>query len=179
MFYLEKTTMEKSTTGKKTDFVKAQHTFADFSIKYIKNWTEQELKKYVNEPVVIPVGDYGFFVGPYRVTGKTKNCWAVVQQDGQHIHDFVSKSNAIIYCLKSMRNRSDYKDILELDRQLGKLDNDIAFYQHTINNTKNTFKNTIALNRYIDATLQRRAVLNILKKTLISAKYLNFGKLPL
>jgi hypothetical protein len=27
--------------------------------------------------------------------------------------------------------------------------------------------------------LQRRAVLNILKKTLISAKYLNFGKLPL
>ena len=78
-----------------------------------------------------------------------------------------------------MRNRSDYKDILELDRQLGKLDNDIAFYQHTINNTKNTFKNTIALNRYIDATLQRRAVLNILKKTLISAKYLNFGKLPL
>ena len=78
-----------------------------------------------------------------------------------------------------MQNKPDYKDILELDRQLGNLDNDILFYKHTIKSTKNGFKNAIALNRYIDATLQRRAVLNILKKTLISAKYLNFGKLPL
>jgi hypothetical protein len=171
--------MEKSTTGKKTEFVRAQYTFADFSIKYIKSWTKQELKKYINEPVVIPVGNYGFFVGRYRIIGKAKNCWTVLQLDGQHIHDFVAKSHAIIYCLKSIKNKSDYKDVLELDRQLGKLDNDIAFYQHTINTTKNTFKNTIALNRYIDATLQRRAVLNLLKKTLISAKYLKFGNTPL
>ena len=179
MFYLEKTTMEKSITGKKTEFVEAQHAFSDFSIKYIKNWTEQELKKYINEPVVIPVGNHGFLVGPYRITGKNKNCWTVQQQDGRHIHDFVSKANAVLYCLKSIKNKADYNDVLELDRQLGKLDNDIAFYQYTINTTKNSFKNTIALNRYIDATLQRRAVLKILKKTLISAKYFNFGKLPL
>jgi hypothetical protein len=179
MFYLEKMKMEKSIIGKKSDFVKAQQAFVDFSTKYIKNWTRQELKKYVNEPVVIPVGNYGFFVGPYTITGKDKNCWSVVQLDGRHVHDFVSKTNAIVYCLKSMRNKTDSKDILELDRRLGKLDNDIAFYKYTIQTTKNKFKNTIVLNRYMDATLQRRNVLNILKKTLISAKYLNFGKLPL
>lgn len=179
MFYLEKTKMEKFTTEKKSDFARAQDTFADFSTRYIKNWTDQALKKYVKEPVVIPIGDYGFFVGPYQIKGRAKNCWTVNQSDGKHIHDFVSKSNAILYCLKVIKNKSDYTDILELDRRLGNLDNDIAFYQFTIKNTKNGFKNTVALNRYIDATLQRRAVLNILKKTLISAKYLNFGKLPL
>ena len=171
--------MGKSTTKRKFEFVKAQKTFVDFGTEYLKNWTDKELKKFVNEPVVIPVGKYGFFVGRYRIRRHATNCWTVEQIDGRHIHDFVTKSNAIIYCLKSMQNKADFRDILELDRQLGKLDNDIAFYKNTIECTKNTFKNTVALNRYIDATLQRRAVLNILKKTLISAKYLNFGKLPL
>jgi hypothetical protein len=171
--------MEKSTTEKKSDFVKAQKTFADIGTNYIKNWTDKELKKFINKPVVIPVGKHGFFVGNYRITGKSKNCWKVEQLDGKHIHDFVTKLNAILYCMRSMQNKMNYNDILELDRQLGKLDNDIAFYKHTLDSTENSFKNSVALNRYIDATLQRRAVLNILKKTLISAKYLNFGKLPL
>jgi hypothetical protein len=171
--------MEKSTTKRKFEFVEAQKTFVDFGTEYLKNWTSKELKKFVNKPVVIPVGKYGFFVGRYRIQGLEKNCWTVEQLDGRHIHNFVTKSNAILYCLKSMQNRSDFGYILELDRQLGKLDNDIAFYKNTISSTKNTFKNTVALNRYVDATLQRRAVLNILKKTLISAKYFNFGKLPL
>ena len=171
--------MEKSTTKRKFEFVKAQKTFVDFGTEYLKNWTSKELKKFVNEPVVIPVGKHGFFVGRFRIQGLEKNCWTVEQLDGKHIHNFVTKSNAILYCLKSMQNKADFGYILELDRQLGKLDNDIAFYKNTISSTKNTFKNTVALNRCIDATLQRRAVLNILKKTLISAKYLNFGKLPL
>ena len=111
MFYLEKKKMEKSTTGKKSDFTRAQETFVDFSTRYIKNWTERELRKYINEPVVIPTGDYGFFVGPYRIKGQTKSCWTVTQADGRHVHNFVSKSNAILHCLKSMRNKSDYQDI--------------------------------------------------------------------
>lgn len=179
MFYLEKTKMGKSTTGKKSDFIKAQDAFVDFSTKYLKDWTKQELKKYLNEPVVIPVGDYGFLVGPYRINGQSSSCWRVEQQDGTILHDFVSKSNAILYCIKLMKNYAAAAELLELDRKLGKLDNDMAFYKHTIDYTKNGFKNTIALNRYMDAKLQRRAVLNILKKTLISAKYLNFGKQPL
>lgn len=171
--------MEKSTTGKKTDFQQAQKAFVEFGTRYIKNWTSKELKKYVTEPVVIPVGNYGFFVGPYSITGKSKNCWQVQQTDGRHIHNFVTASNAILYCLKSMQNKEDCEDLLELDRKLGNLDNDIAFYKFTIKNTKSKLKNSIALNRYIDATLQRRYVLNILRKTLISAKYLKFGNQPL
>lgn len=167
---------EKFTIGKRSDFVKVQETFVFFSTKFLKNWTDKQLKKYVNEPVVIPVGNHGFFVGPYRITGITKNCWTVNQLDNKHVHDFVTKTNAILFCLRSMQNSNRAKEILDLDKKLGKLDNDIAFYKHTVDTTRDKLKNAIALNRYIDAKLQRRNVLNILKKTLISAKYLNFGK---
>jgi hypothetical protein len=78
-----------------------------------------------------------------------------------------------------MKNYSAAAELLELDRQLGKLDRDIEFYQHTIKNAKNDFKIETALNRCADARMQRRSVSNILKKTLISAKYLKFGNTPL
>jgi len=179
MFYTEKKKMEKSITEKKSNFDNAQEIFVEFGTKYLKNWTQQNLKKYRDQPVVIPIGDYGFFIGPYKISGKSKNCWTLEQIDGQHIHDFVSKSHAILYCLNEIKNRPNAIEILELDRQLGKLDNDIQFYKHRLETTKNKFKNTVILNRYIDAKLQRRYVLNILKKTLISAKYLKFGNTPL
>jgi hypothetical protein len=179
MFYLEKTKMAKSTTNKKNDLIKAQQVFATVGTKYIKEWTEQQLKKYVNEPVVIPIGDHGFLIGPYRVQRKASNCWTVTQKDDKVLHNFTSKSNAVLFCLKSMTNFNAANELLELDRQLGKLDRDIEFYQHTIKHTKNAFKIETALNRCTDARMQRRSVLNILKKTLISAKYLKFGNTPL
>ena len=179
MFYLEKTKMAKSTTNKKNELDQAQELFATVGTKYIKEWTDKQLKTYINEPVVIPVGSYGFLIGPYRIQGKNSTCWRVEQQDGRVLHDFVSKSNAILYCIKSMKNYSAAAELLELDRQLGKLDRDIEFYQHTIKNAKNDFKIETALNRCADAKMQRRSVSNILKKTLISAKYLKFGNTPL
>jgi len=171
--------MAKSTTNKKSEFSQAQELFATVGTKYIKEWTDKQLKNYVNEPVVIPVGSYGFLIGPYRIQGKNSTCWRVEQQDGRMLHDFVTKTNAILYCIKLMKNYAAAAELLELDRQLGRLDRDIEFYQHTIKNTKNDFRIETALNRCTDARMQRRAVLNILKKTLISAKYLKFGNTPL
>ena len=179
MFYLEKTKMAKFTTNKKNELDQAQELFATVGTKYITEWTDKQLKLYVNEPVVIPVGSYGFLIGPYRIQGKNSTCWRVEQQDGRVLHDFVSKTNAILYCIKLMKNYAAAAELLELDRQLGRLDRDIEFYQHTIKNTKNDFRIETALNRCTDARMQRRAVLNILKKTLISAKYLKFGNTPL
>ena len=171
--------MAKFTTNKKNELDQAQELFATVGTKYIKEWTDKQLKTYINEPVVIPVGSYGFLIGPYRIQGKNSTCWRVEQQDGRVLHDFVSKSNAILYCIKSMKNYSAARELLELDRQLGKLDRDIEFYQHTIRNAKNDFKIETALNRCADAKMQRRSVSNILKKTLISAKYFKFGNTPL
>jgi hypothetical protein len=171
--------MAKFSTNQKNELDQAQQLFATVGTKYIKEWTDKQLKTYINEPVVIPVGSYGFLIGPYRIQGKNSTCWRVEQQDGRVLHDFVSKTNAILYCIKLMKNYAAAAELLELDRQLGRLDRDIEFYQHTIKNAKNDFKIETALNRCTDAKMQRRAVLNILKKTLISAKYLKFGNTPL
>ena len=179
MFYLEKMKMAKSTINKKNELSRAQQVFATVGTKYIKEWTDNQLKKYVNEPVVIPIGDYGFLVGPYRIQCLSSNCWSVMQQDGKVLHNFISKSNAVLFSLKSMTNFNAANELLELDRQLGKLDKDIEFYEYTIKHTKNPFKIQTALNRCTNAKMQRRSVSYILKKTLISAKYLKFGNTPL
>jgi len=171
--------MAKSITNKKNELFKAQQIFANIGTKYIKEWTDKQLKNYINDPVVIQVGNHGFLVGPYKVQGTDSNCWNVEQQDGKLLHSFVSKSNAILFCLRSMTNYAAASELLELDRQLGKLEQDIAYYEHTIKHTKNDFKVQIALNRCADAKMQRRSVYKILKKTLISAKYLKFGNIPL
>ena len=172
--------MAKSTTLRKSELEIAQRTFAEFGTKYIKHWTEQELKKFRSEPVVIPVGKHGFFVGPFKITGIHDNCWSVEQIDGGHIHNFISKINAIVYCISEVKHRYHWADeILMLDTKLGRLDADITHYQSTLSKSHDNFKLGVVLNRCIDAKIQRRAYQNILKKTLNSTKYLNFGKQPL
>ena len=86
--------MAKFTTNKKNELDQAQELFATVGTKYIKEWTDKQLKTYINEPVVIPVGSYGFLIGPYTIQGKNSTCWRVEQQDGRVLHDFVSKINA-------------------------------------------------------------------------------------
>ena len=164
----------------KKQFNEAKTVFAEFGTKYLINWTKKELKHYRTQPVVIPHGNHGFFIGSYKVTGITKECWAVEQLDYRHIHDFISKQSAILFCLLKVTNRQQMaNELLLIDNKLGNLDNDIAQYQHTLQTSKDKLKLGVVLNRYIDAKLQRRAYLNILKKTLNSAKYLNFGNKPL
>ena len=170
----------KSTTKRRSEFEAAQNTFSEFGTKYIKRWTEKELKQFRTQPVVIPVGTHGFFVGSFRINGAHSACWAVEKIDGRHIHDFTSKAAAIIYCISEVRQKyEEAQTLLDLDTKLGRLDLDIVQYEYTLSKTQDLVKSTAVLNRCIDAKIQRRHLLNILKKTLNSAKYLNFGKQPL
>ena len=129
--------------------------------------------------MVIPSGNHGFLVGRYKITGINQHCWEVEQMDGKIIHNFISKINAILYCVNTMKGKYNIaQDILCLDSKIGNLELDIIGYEHTLKSAgrKDAFKYTIALNRCIDAKLKKRALTEILKKTLNSAKYMNFGK---
>ncbi|CAB4133337.1 hypothetical protein UFOVP257_142 [uncultured Caudovirales phage] len=172
-------TTDQSTTKRKLELELAQNLVADLGIIYLKNWTEKELKSYRTTPVVIPLGTHGFLVGRYKLTGIHQHCWKVEQIDGRIVHNFVSKINAILYCVNTMKGKySMAQSILDLDCKIGNLELDIIGYEHTLKSVgkKDAFKYTIALNRCIDAKLKKRALLEILKKTLNSAKYMNFGK---
>lgn len=170
----------KSTIKRKSELELAQNAFAEFGTKYIKHWTEQQLKQFRTQPVVIPIGAHGFFVGGFRIAGVHSACWAVEKIDGRHVHDFTSKVNAIFYCINEVRQKYEAaQTLLDLDTSLGRLDLDIAQYEYTLEKTQDLVKSAVVLNRCIDAKMQRRHILNILKKTLNSTKYLNFGKQPL
>jgi len=176
-------TKEKFFTGKKADFLKAQEEFSDFGIQQIKKWTNKELKKYRTEPVVIPYNDYGFFVGRFIVQGIEKNCWDVTQFDGTLVGQFLDKKTAILYSLFLMTNRySRAEQLLDTDTKLARFKQDLQFYEKSIEGAKkrgDKVKLNILLNRYIDTKMKCRTYSNILKKSLNSAKYINFGNKPL
>jgi len=164
----------------KKEFKQAQNTFADVGTQYIKDWTQKQLTQYKNTPVIIPVGDHGLFVGNYRVTGLDKDRWQVQQQDGRYIHEFTSRLAAVVYCVNSIKQRhTEAQKLLDLDAKIGRLEVNIVQYEYTLANQQDSVKRGVVLNRCIDAKMQRRALINILKKSLNSAKYLNFGNQPL
>ena len=72
-------------TKRKSDLDNARTAFTEFGINYIQSWTKQELAKYRAQPVVIPIGDYRFFVGPFQILGLHQHCWSVEQFDGKFI----------------------------------------------------------------------------------------------
>jgi hypothetical protein len=164
------------TTEKKSNFEAARAAFTEFGLNYIQSWTRQELAKYRSEPVVIPIGDYRFFVGPFQIEGVHQQCWTVSQIDDKHIHDFVDKITAILYCLHETRGQFwKASELLELDKKIGKLSSDIMHYEKSLQRKKqDSFKKDVAYNRLLDARMQRKDSIQILKKTLISAKYFNF-----
>lgn len=168
--------MAISTTEKKSSFELAQKVFVNEGTKYLKNWTLKELKKYRTEPVVIPTGSYGFLVGHFSVTGINKTCWEVAQIDNKLVHNFFDKKTAILYCLYETTKRYDKaNELILLDGKIGRLNNSIKHYQRILDRSKDKHRKLAVLNRYVDAKFLLREYSDILKKTLNSAKYLNFG----
>jgi len=160
----------------KKEFENAEQVFTNFGTKYLIDWTQQELKKFRTEPVVIPAGNYGFLVGTYKIIGQSNDCWRVEQLDNTWIHSFISKQNAILFCLLEITNKQKMaNELLQLDHKLGNLLNDVKIYKHILDKSKDKQKNAIILSRYTDAKAQCKINYEFLKKTLNSAKYLKFG----
>jgi hypothetical protein len=171
---------EKSTIKRKLELT--QDIITDLGIHYLKKWTDTELKKYITQPVIIPQGTHGFLLGTYKITGIHSSCWRVELSDNKVIHHFTSKHSAFMYCINVMKNKhSAAQSLLTLDAKLGNLETDIAYYENFLHKgkQKDAFKYTVVLNRCIDAKMKRKALIEILKKTLNTAKYLNIGKQPL
>ena len=69
------------------------------------------------------------------------------------------------------------EDLLKYDRIVGNLNSDLVYYNRALDSAKkkkDKEKYEFLLNRYIDAKMQRDGALTNLKKTIKSAKYLNF-----
>lgn len=166
----------KAKSHSRKKFSKIEQKAVNQAANYVIDWTKKELKKFITKPVVIQIGDYGFNVGKYNITGTSKRCWSVQNNDGFHIHNFLSKTNAILFCLCETTNSFiAAKELLDIDSKIGRLENDLAQYRYHLSTSKDKFKTELYLNRYLDASYQYKAHSDILKKTLKLAKYTKFG----
>jgi hypothetical protein len=168
----------KFTSRKKLN--KQENKLVDKATSYIISWTKKELNRFIDEPVIIQLGEYGFLVGNYKISGLNKNCWTVNKYTGEFVHHFISKTNAILYCTYEVsKNYKSAAELLDLDSKIGKLENDIVVYKSILLNNQDKFKKELIFNRYLDARYQLKTLSDILKKTLIFAKYNKFGNTSL
>jgi|AntAceMinimDraft_11_1070367.scaffolds.fasta_scaffold00858_9 hypothetical protein len=169
--------MKKARLSTKQEKALLTDIVLNMGVAYIKRFTNKELNKFKNKPVVIPVGNYRFFIGPYEVKGIHKDCWEVTR-DGQYIHNFLSKLNAMLYCIGCTRDQYQQScEIKKWDSRLGNLTTDLVYYARHIKIEQgrgDIDKKEMFTNRYIDAKLQQEHAIINLQKTINSAKYNNF-----
>lgn len=135
---------------------------ADVASTYIASWTKRELQRLQQEtkPICFPVKD-GYIVGKYTVKKLPTEQWRVTDVDNLHIHDFYYKLGAILYAIFSSKNQLvSAKEVLTLDVEFSKHDNDIRMYRHSITraaSNKNYFLYDKLVAR-LDVSRQRKEI---------------------
>ena len=147
--------------------------------EYLKEWTDRELQDLVlNQklPVCLPIGNHGLLVGRYKMMPVGKDCWRVLDNNGELVHDFSRKLSAVFYCLTTQINKLNLaRAILTADTSVGRLELDQDYYAHTMKTSlkkQDYFKADLAKLRYINAQQQLKFANQELEKTINTAKYL-------
>lgn len=152
---------------------------ADLTTRYLKEWTDRELQNLViNEklPVCLPIGNRGFLIGRYKMLQINKDCWRVIDNNDEHLHDFGRKLSAVFYCLTTQLNKLNLaREILVADTKVSKLEVDQDYYTHSLRinlKKQDYFRADLAEMRYMQTKQQLSFAIEELEKTINIAKYL-------
>jgi hypothetical protein len=152
---------------------------AEATTQFLKAWTDRELQDLVlNQklPVCLPIGNHGLLVGRYKMMPQGKDCWRVLDNNGEKVHDFSRKLSAVFYCLTTQINKLNLaREILTADTTVGRLELDQDYYTHTLKTSlkkQDYFKADLAKLRYIQAEHELKFAIRELEKTINTAKYL-------
>lgn len=166
----------------KTDasFIKRKHKAdATQAVASLCAWAKNQLSIVKNEqrlPVCFPLGKNSLMVGNYRVEKISDRVWQVKDHNHSFVHNFVSRSSAVIYCVCAQTNQLALSlRLLKDDNQLGLLETSFMLLKHRFKQAQGK-KDTFQLQLYAAKLTQNVAQLKeaqlSLKKTLRSAKYL-------
>lgn len=129
------TTTKKSKNKKQKEQLPPEiAVVADLASTYIASWTKRELQRLQQEtkPLCIPIKD-GYMVGKFTIKKLPTEQWQVTDCDNLHIHDFYYKLGSILYAVFNSKNQLvAAKEVLTLDREYSKHDNDIRMYKYNI-----------------------------------------------
>lgn len=181
MYYTENMKTDTSITEKRYNQA-AKEVTIDLVAVYLKRWTQKELKQYIKQPVVIPINNYGFLIGHYKIQQVAGDIWRVSYHDGEIVKDFNNRLASIYYCLcdiKKYYNMS--RDISNYDTMLGRVQSNIAHAQTSLTRAhkkKNYFKVDVLNNTIIEYQLQFEVAKSLLEKSLKLAKYYKIWDKP-
>jgi hypothetical protein len=121
--------MAKSRTRKKSAEQIEAEKFMGAVTSYLRHWTLREIEhiqRQEHRPVCIPTKT-GYRIGLYRLTINSNRTCTLTDINGDHIHTFDNRINAVlytIYLIKGNYRRSD--EILALDREINKCYTDVV-----------------------------------------------------
>lgn len=152
----------------------------NMAVSMIGEWTRHELVKLLNEkksskenPIIIPIGKQGYIVGNYAIK-KTHDRYAMMYRYSDKELEFNMLTNAVNYSICQHRRQNQIADkILNLDNQIGNLQNKEKLYQYKTQHCKDIFKRDYFSNRLTQTRSNLVTAKLRLKKTLNQAKYLN------
>lgn len=150
----------------------------NYATDYVNQWIQQEIKNICNKGLVFFEKDKNHFKINEIAIYKTHDLWSV-ERDNKVIHDFISKSAAIFYCLLWYSCKLEMANtLLNLDRTLV---NRVVDCELILARMKNygddKVKKEIALARYHENVEHINILRQQLEKNLTLAKYIKFRKI--
>lgn len=149
---------------------------ADLASTYISSWTKKELQRLQQDtkPICVPLSD-GYIIGKFTLKKLPTEQWRVTDIEGLQIHDFYYKLGAVLYAIFYSKNSLvAAKELLVLDSEFSKHDNDMRMYKHSINRAianKNYFLYDKLVAR-LDVSKQRKEIAgNELQRIFARAKF--------
>jgi hypothetical protein len=154
-------------------------TAAEVTTQYLKSWTDKQLQNLVfneNVPVCLPIGNHGFLIGRFKMYKINKDCWRLLDYNGEQVNDFGRKLSAVFYALVTQVNQLPLASkLLTWDTLVAKLEVDQDFYLHTIKSSlqkQDYFRADMAQTRHLNTKMQLAIAVEELEKTINTAKYL-------
>lgn len=152
----------------------------NMAVSMVGQWTRHELVKLLNQkksskenPIIIPIGKQGYIVGNYAIK-KTHDCYAMMYRYSDKELEFNTLTNAVNYSICQHRRQNQIADqILNLDNQIGNLQNKEKLYQYKVQHCKDIFKRDYFSNRLTQIRSNLATAKLRLEKTLNQAKYTN------
>lgn len=172
MYYQEQK-MNKAPSSIKNDLGKL---IVDIALTKVDVWAKKELdyiRHAIDYPACIPLTGNSWIIGKYNIKNleEHKNLCAI---DRKIIHVFYSKKASILYAVFEKMRKYELSDaLLEKDKTLARIYDDLKFYEHKIKLHKaDSFKAQLYESRYTEARQKFKHALKELEKSLTDAKYI-------
>jgi len=148
----------------------------DLAIKKVQVWAKNELnyiRNAIDYPACVPMTGNSWIIGKFLIKQISEHKILCVM-DKKVVHVFYSKKACILYAVfEKMRKYNRSKTLLDQDKKLARIYDDLIFYEEKIKQYKtDNFKLQLYQSRYTESRQKFNHARRELEKSLADAKYI-------